>query len=201
MRRSRKDEGGRTARNFGQDVIGKHGPQFARRSGQQEKMARAVSAQHRGGEVKSRRGPLRIGQDCGAGRNHGLARNAVGQGKPAAGKPFADAGENFFIRDERKSEQFGRSFAREVVAGRPEASGGQDKIGALEGGLESLADGRAIGHADLAGDADAARGEFAGQISEVGVGHETEEEFGSRIDHFGLHQPRTSRWLQRLSRA
>ena len=53
----------------------------------------------------------------------------------------------------------------------------------------------------MACDGDAAGGEFAGEVGEVGVGDEAEEEFGPGVDDLGLHQPRTRSLLHFLSRA
>ena len=130
-----------------------------------------------------------------------MARDTIGHGETAAGEPFADTGKNLFIGEQRKFQQLGGSLTREVVGCRPQASSGEDEIRAVECGLEGLADGRAIGYANLSGNGHAAGGEFPGEVTEVGVGDEPEQKFGSRVDYLGLHQPRTSRWLQRLRRA
>ena len=130
-----------------------------------------------------------------------MARDTIGHGETAAGEPLADPGQNFLVGPQRKSQQLGGSLTRDVVCCRPQPSSREDEIRAVECGLEGLADGRAIGYANLSGNGHAAGGEFPGEVTEVGVGDEPEQKFGSRVDHLGLHQPRTSRWLQRLSRA
>ena len=164
-------------------------------------MARVVSAQHRRGKIESGRRPVRVGQHLRASRNHSLARDTIGHGETAPGEPLADPGQNFLVGPQRKSQQLGGSLTRDIVGCRPQASSGEDEIRAVECGLEGLADGWAIGYANLPGNSYAAGGEFPGEVTEVGVGDEPEQKFGSRVDHLGLHQPRTSRWLQRLSRA
>ena len=158
-------------------------------------MSRAARSEHGGRKIEPRCGAVRVGEDLRTDRHHGLAGNAVGHGQSAPGEAFANAGKNFFVRQKRQPEQFGGRFARDVIGGRTEASRGENDIGAVERGGQSLPDGRSIGHADLSGDGDSAGGQFAREVSEVGVGDEAEQKLRARVDHFGLHQGQ--RWTSR----
>ena len=161
-----------------------HGPQFARRAGQEDEALVA------GGDVQGQAGggAVGIGEDGGAFGDHGLDLDIGGHGTAARGKELFDPGEGGRVEDQFAAEGMGGKLAGEVVAGGAEAAGDEDEIGTAqrlaEGGLDARA---VVGDAHLAGDFVAEVGELAAKPLLVGVEDAPDQEFGAGVDEFDAH--------------
>jgi hypothetical protein len=71
---------------------------------------------------QSGRGAARIGQYDGAGGDHGLALVDFRHGACETAEAFLDAAENIVVAAQLAAEQFGNSFPRAIVIGRPQAA-------------------------------------------------------------------------------
>ena len=108
--------------------IEEHGPQFARRAGQ-ENEALVI-----GSNVQSQTGgcAIGIGEDDGAFGDHGLDLDVGGHGAAAGGKILFDNGKCGRMKDEFAAEHLRGDLAGEVVAGGAEAACDDDEIGAVQ---------------------------------------------------------------------
>ena len=181
----------------GRDLFGKHRPQLARRSRQQEQVRRGLAAGRLARrQVQAGRGAVMVLDHGRAGGHLRLARDAWQEGALDLLEVCLEVGEDRRVFGHGPAEEFGGEVACQVVARRPEAAGDQHEVGASKRFLERRADGRPVGHADLMVDAQAEGEKFLAEKGQVGVGDVAEEEFGAGVDDFDLHR-RGNAWGRR----
>ncbi len=158
--------------------------------------AGAVGGPEQGGrQVEAGRGAVVVGDHGGAGGDLGLARDAAVDHAVEFLVVTIQGGEHGVVGGEGPVEQFGGDVAGEVIGGRPEAAGDDDDFRALAKRVEQrVADGGAVGHADLTVNAQAEVEKFLSEEGEVGVGDVAEEELGAGVDDFDFQAGREGKW-------
>jgi len=184
---------GKPGEEVGQHGIVEHALQLARHAGHRVQTATS------GVEAEPDCGPARVGDQRGALREVGLLQVVGGHGPIAPGEEALQVGDRLCVPDEVACEGPRHRLGREVVGGRAEAPGDQQRLGAT-GELAQHGDQlvHVVADRGVADHREADVAEPARHRSRVGVGQSSLDQLvadGEDLDpcHSGLRPPTLTR--------